>query len=79
MKERYFLITLFLFSSLVAHTQLVDSIKNQLLKDWERSKGYTLDYLNTMPKDKYDYRPQDSIRTFAQQMLHQAHHRFIFA
>ena len=49
-----------------------DSIKAQILKDWERAKAYTVDYLNTMPPDKYSLKPVDSIRSFAQQMLHLA-------
>ncbi len=47
-----------------------DDIKTQMLKDWQRAKAYTLDYLNTMPADKYSFKPVDSIRSFAQQMLH---------
>lgn len=47
-----------------------DSIKSMLITDWERAKAYTQDYLNAMPADKYSYRPTDSVRTFAQQMLH---------
>ncbi len=50
--------------------QFSDSVKNQLIKDWNRSKEYTLEYLNAMPSNKYDFRPQDSIRNFAQQMIH---------
>ena len=47
-------------------------IKTQMLKDWERAKAYTVDYLNTMPADKYSFKAVDSIRSFAQQMLHLA-------
>src|SRR5438477_940006 len=47
-------------------------IKAQMVKDWERAKAYTVDYLNTMPADKYSFKPVDSIRSFAQQMLHLA-------
>ena len=47
-------------------------IKAQMVKDWERAKAYTIDYLNTMPANKYSYRPHDSTRSFAQQMLHLA-------
>lgn len=49
-----------------------DEIKAQFVKDWERAKSYTLDYLNTMPADKYSFKAVDSIRSFAQQMLHLA-------
>lgn len=49
-----------------------DQIKGQFIADWERAKAYTLDYLNTMPADKYSFRAVDSIRSFAGQMLHLA-------
>ncbi len=49
-----------------------EDIKAQFVKDWERAKSYTLDYLNTMPADKYSFKAVDSIRSFAQQMLHLA-------
>lgn len=47
-----------------------DEIKAQFVSDWQRAKAYTLDYLNTMPADKYSFKAVDSIRSFAQQMLH---------
>ena len=47
-------------------------IKGQMVKDWERAKAYTIDYLNTMPADKYGFKAHDSTRSFAQQMLHLA-------
>jgi len=47
-------------------------IRSQFINDWERAKVYTIDYLNTMPADKYSYKATDSIRSFAQQMLHLA-------
>lgn len=63
----------FLFSSPVTGQALSSAdIRAQMVKDWERAKAYTVDYLNTMPADKYSYRPNDSTRTFAQQMLHLA-------
>ena len=50
----------------------LDSIRAQLVKDWERAKSYTGEYLSTMPADKYNARAVDSIRSFAEQMLHLA-------
>ena len=47
-------------------------IKTQMVKDWERAKAYTIDYLNTMPAEKYSFKAVDSLRSFAQQMLHLA-------
>lgn len=49
-----------------------ENLRAQLVKDWERAKAYTKEYLDAMPKDKYGFRAQDSVRTFAQQMLHLA-------
>ena len=43
-----------------------------MLKDWDRAKAYTQEYLNAMPGDKYNFRAVDSIRSFAEQMLHLA-------
>ena len=60
--------------SLQTHAQTINSedIKAQMVKDWERAKKYTLDYLNTMPADKYSFKAVavDSLRSFAMQMLH---------
>lgn len=56
------------------HAQALTSedIKAQIVKDWVRAKAYTMDYLNTMPADKYSFKAVDSIRSFAQQLLHLA-------
>ena len=58
--------------AVTSHAQSLTSedIKAQMVKEWERAKAYTIDYLNTMPADKYSFKPTDSIRSFAQQMLH---------
>ncbi|MEO5892733.1 MAG: DinB family protein [Ferruginibacter sp.] len=68
-------ICLSVFSFLVplsSYAQALTSneIKEQLVKEWERAKAYTIDYLNKMPADKYSFKAVDSIRSFAQQMLH---------
>ena len=70
-------IYLCLFSFVLSFTgnaQLLTSAdtKEQMVKDWERAKTYTIDYLNTMPADKYSFKAVDSLRSFAQQMLHLA-------
>ena len=49
-----------------------DDIKSQLAIDWQRAKDYTVEYLNTMPADKYSSKAVDSLRSFANQMLHLA-------
>ena len=70
MKIKYLSFALLMLMALTSQGQYTDSLKMQLLKDWKRSKLYTLDYIKTMPADKFSFRPQDSIRTFAQQMIH---------
>jgi uncharacterized damage-inducible protein DinB len=66
--------TAILLTQLSAKAQNITGadIKEQFVNDWERAKSYTLDYLNTMPADKYGFKAVDSIRSFAQQMLHLA-------
>ncbi len=47
-----------------------DSLKAQLLRDWERAKAYTKEYIDAMPEDGINYKPTPEIRSFAEQMLH---------
>ena len=49
-----------------------DSLKAQMIKDWERAKAYTAEYLAAMPAEKYTAKPVDGIRSFSEQMLHLA-------
>jgi uncharacterized damage-inducible protein DinB len=74
MKKMIFMIAFCLpgLVSYVCHAQSLADIKVQMVKDWERAKFYTVDYLGTMPADKYSFKATDSIRSFAQQMLHLA-------
>lgn len=59
-----------------AQSLSANDIKDQMVKDWERAKAYTIDYLNTMPADKYSFKAVDSLRSFANQMLHLAQGSF---
>ena len=66
-------ISLFVFSAKTqSQTLSSEDIKASMVKEWERAKSYTVDYLNTMPADKYGYKAVDSLRSFANQMLHLA-------
>jgi len=65
----FFLVSFF---QLTAQTLSSEDIKGQMVRDWERAKAYTIEYLNTMPGNKYSFKAHDSIRSFAQQMLHLA-------
>ncbi len=56
----------------IGQTVSADSVKALLIKDWERAKAYTAEYLAAMPADKYTAKPVEGIRSFAEQMLHLA-------
>lgn len=43
-----------------------------LVKEWERSKAYTQEYLDAMPEKGYALKPTPEMRSFADQMLHLA-------
>jgi uncharacterized damage-inducible protein DinB len=47
-----------------------DSVKAQLVRDWQRAKVYTKAYLDAMPDDGVSFKPTPEIRSFAEQMLH---------
>lgn len=67
----FFLLSALLFStSSRAQMMSNDDLKTQMVNDWQRAKEYTKDYMNTMPADKYSYKAVDSLRSFAQQLLH---------
>ncbi len=60
-----FLAILALASNLTAQTP-----KANLLKDWERARAYTKEYLDAMPETGYALKPTKEMRSFAGQMLH---------
>jgi len=43
-----------------------------LVKEWERSKIYTKEYLDVMPESAYALKPTPEMRSFAEQVLHLA-------
>lgn len=51
----------------------------EIVKNWERAKAYTKEYLDAMPEDSYLLKPTPQCRTFADQMLHLADGNFAFA
>jgi len=69
-KNMLFTATALLLGILSGYSQFTETVKSQFVKDWGRAKAYTLEYLDAMPKDKYGFKAQDSIRSFSQQMLH---------
>jgi len=60
-------ICLVLFATCFAHAQ--SSIDN-IVKEWERAKAYTKEYLDAMPDKDYVFKPTPEMRSFAEQMLH---------
>ncbi|WP_370088279.1 DinB family protein [Ekhidna sp.] len=41
-----------------------------LVADFERAKALSLEYVEAMPEDKFNYRPTEGVRSFAEQFLH---------
>jgi uncharacterized damage-inducible protein DinB len=68
------MVCIFICAAFKTNAQAItnEDLKAQLVKDWVRAKDYTDAYLGTMPADKYSFKAVDSIRSFAQQMLHLA-------
>lgn len=68
---------LVLGSTLFCQAQTIDD----LVKDWERAKEYTKEYLDAMPESGYALKPTPDMRSFAEQMLHltDANYGFIAA
>ena len=54
------------------------SSKDAVIKDWERAKVYTKEYLDAMPEAGYALKPTPEMRSFAQQMLHLADANYLF-
>ena len=50
----------------VAQAQTID----KTVKEWDRAKAYTKEYLDAMPESKYNLKPTPEMRSFAEQMLH---------
>ena len=69
---KIFFCALFLLWFYFATSQnpLKETLKQQMIVDWERAKAYTQEYLDAMPANKHSFRPVDSVRSFAKQMLH---------
>jgi len=54
-------------------------LKAQSVKDWERAKAYTKEYLDAMPEKGVSFKPTAEMRSFAEQMLHLAQANVLFA
>ena len=69
----FLLLLMSITGSLVAQDTVHDKLKEELIKDWERARGYTKSFLDAMPADKYSWQPTQEVRSFAKQMLHLAY------
>lgn len=70
--------TLILVLGLSFLSQAQTSIE-EIVKDWERAKAYTKEYLDAMPAESYGLKPTPEMRSFAQQMLHLTDANYGFA
>lgn len=50
-----------------------------LVKEWERAKAYTKEYLDAMPDKDYGLKPTPEMRSFADQFLHLTDANYGFA
>lgn len=52
---------------------------DEMVKEWERAKAYTKEYLDAMPESGYALKPTPEMRSFAEQMLHFTDANYAFA
>jgi len=69
MKATYLLATLCFIFSFVNLARAQEST-GEIVKEWERAKVYTKEYLDAMPDSGYSLKPTPEMRSFAEQMLH---------
>ena len=78
MKNFFFLIFFFPLIS-IAQSDVTPKIACDLITDYERAKEFTLKYLNTMPADKYSYKPTPEILSFREEAIHLAGGNYRYA
>ncbi len=69
MKKTFFLFSFLLMTFLSLGTKAQNSVE-EIVKEWERAKIYTKEYLDAMPEAGYSLKPTAEMRSFAEQMLH---------
>ncbi|MEJ7912449.1 MAG: DinB family protein [Chitinophagaceae bacterium] len=72
-------IAIICFVFLCGHSVLAQSSINEMVKEWERAKAYTKEYLDAMPDSGYALKPTADMRSFAEQMLHLTEANYGFA
>jgi len=78
MKSKKFFTILFLLVGFTSFVQAQATI-DEMVKDWERAKAYTKEYLDAMPETGYSLKPTPEMRSFAEQMLHLTDANYAFA
>lgn len=75
--------TMYLLAVLLGATSIAkaQSQNEAIVKEWERAKAYTKEYLDAMPDKDYGLKPTPDMRSFADQFLHltDANYGFIAA
>ena len=61
--------TFYFLLGMVCLVQAQSSI-DEIVKEWERAKAFTKEYLDAMPEASYSLKPTPEMRSFADQMLH---------
>jgi uncharacterized damage-inducible protein DinB len=78
MKSSKLFLTLFFLTTAVNFCAAQGSIED-MIKDWERAKAYTKEYLDVMPEAGYPLKPTPDMRSFAEQMLHLTEANYAFS
>lgn len=78
MKIFRFLTILLLLAGVGPFAKAQNSI-DDMVKEWERAKAYTKEYLDAMPESGYALKPTPEMRSFAEQMLHLTDGNYGFA
>jgi uncharacterized damage-inducible protein DinB len=78
MKIVKFLTTICLAMGITFSAQAQTSV-DDIIKEWERAKAYTKEYLDAMPEAGYALKPTPEMRSFAEQMLHLTDANYGFA
>jgi uncharacterized damage-inducible protein DinB len=67
------------FSFRTAEENMPSAKTDALVKDWERAKAYTKEYLDAGTEAAYAFKPTPEMRTFGEQMMHIAEVNYVFA
>lgn len=78
MKRSKFVTAICLFLGMNGVVQAQTSV-NDIVKEWERARAYTKEYLDAMPESGYALKPTPEMRSYAEQMLHLTDANYGFA